>query len=540
MAHRRGTAAVPRFLPRLLSRSPRERDELLSGPLRGELLGADQLAEKAREIARRQRLSAGERRRRQAPLLTRLTQTRRILEDVHARLAAGVEREVDIGPAGEWLLDNFHVVREQIREIHDTLPRGYYRELPELSSGPLAGYPRVYELAITLISHSEARVDGENLALFVAAFQTATPLTLGELWAVPAMLRLALVESVRRMALRTMARMEETERADAWASRIEAASAESASTLGATLDDFVRRPPSLAAAFVSRFLHQLRLTRGSHLPLEQIEQWIADRAVGAEEATSRATQHLALTQVIMAHSITSLREIDHLDWSGFVEAQSATEAVLLEDPAAFYRRMTFATRDRYRHVVERIARRTGRGEADVAAAAVGLAGEAARHEEGPPLRSHVGYYLVDEGLGELEEAMGYRARPREAVRRWMRRHPDLALGGGTALGTALAVGAVLWLAGPEARGAWLAVALIAFIPAFDLAIGVVNQLVTALLRRSASRCWTCTAPTGSRPSSAPWSLSRRCSAAWRRSTRRSATWRSSSSPTGKRTSTSPC
>ena len=481
MADQRSTAASPRFLSRVLARSTRERDELLSGPLRGELLGTDQLADKARAVARRQRLSAGRGRRRKAPLLTRLTQTRRILEDVHARLAEGGERDVDIGPAGDWLLDNFHVVREHIREIRDTLPRGFYRELPELSSGPLAGYPRVYELAITLISHSEARVDRENLALFVAAFQTASPLTIGELWALPAMLRLALVESVRRMALRTMARMEETERADAWAARIEAAGGEGAPGLGVALDDFVRLPPPLTAAFVSRFLHQLRLTRGSPPPLEQIEQWIADRAMDVEEATSRATQHLALTQVIMAHSITSLRAIAHLDWPTFVEAQSAMEAVLRDDPASFYPRMTFATRDRYRHVVERIARRSGEGEADVAAVAVGLAREAARNEVGPPLRSHVGYYLVDEGLGDLEAAAGYRARPREAVRRWMQRHPGLVLGGGIVGGTLAALAAVLWLAGAEARGAWLAVVLLALIPACDLAIGAVNQLVTAIL-----------------------------------------------------------
>src|SRR5690606_38519865 len=118
---------------------------------------------------------------RRAPLLSRLTQTRGILEDVHSRLTARAADGADIGPAGEWLLDNFHVVREHIREIRETLPRSYYQELPELTAGPLAGYPRVYELATTLISHTEARVDRDNLALFVAAYQTAAPLAIGEL-----------------------------------------------------------------------------------------------------------------------------------------------------------------------------------------------------------------------------------------------------------------------------------------------------------------------------------------------------------------------
>ena len=103
--------------------------------------------------------------------------TRRILDDAHARLAAAADRGVDVGPAGEWLLDNLPRVQEHIREVRESLPRGYYRELPELAAGSLAGYPRVYELAITLISHTEGRIDLENVSGFVGAFQEVAPLT---------------------------------------------------------------------------------------------------------------------------------------------------------------------------------------------------------------------------------------------------------------------------------------------------------------------------------------------------------------------------
>ena len=126
---------------------------------------------------------------------------------------------MDVGPAGEWLLDNYHVVQEHIGEVRESLPSGYYRELPELAGGPLAGYPRVYELAITLISHSEGRIDLDNVSGFVEAFQKVSALTIGELWAVPAMLRLGLIENVRRMALRTVQRLDELELADEAARR---------------------------------------------------------------------------------------------------------------------------------------------------------------------------------------------------------------------------------------------------------------------------------------------------------------------------------
>jgi cyclic beta-1,2-glucan synthetase len=143
-----------------------------------------------------------------------------VLENAHGRLLNAFANDEDAGPAAVWLLDNYYVVQEQLQEVRAGLPRGYYRELPELASGPLTGYPRVYEIAITLISHTEARIDLENVDLFVEAFQSVTSLSIGELWAMPAMLRLGLIESVRRMTLRTVRRLDERELAAHWAERI--------------------------------------------------------------------------------------------------------------------------------------------------------------------------------------------------------------------------------------------------------------------------------------------------------------------------------
>ena len=469
------------------------RGDRLAGPIRGELLGAERLAERAQEVAASQRLVTGKRARRRTPLLARLNSTRKIIEDAHRRLTAAADKGADVGPAGEWLLDNYHVVLEHIGEVRESLPSGYYRELPELATGTLAGYPRVYELAITLISHSEGRVDLDNVTNFVAAFQQVSTLTIGELWAVPAMLRLGLIENVRRMALRSANRLDELDAADAAAAGIARAGEEGQFALDLELDRFVSNPPPLTPTFVSRFLHQLRIEGGALPTVVRLEQWIADEALGAEEATARATQRLALTQVVMANSITSLRAIALMQWRAFVEGQSRIEAVLRTDPSGFYSRMTFATRDRYRHTVERIAKRTRRSEEVVARRAVELARggtseqpalSAAKGVNGGArslVLSHVGYYLIDDGLAKLEEVTGYRPSLAEAVERWVHRHPSLVFVGGILLGTVAALAAVLWLGGSQAQAAWVAVVLLGLILANDIAVNVVNQLVTAFL-----------------------------------------------------------
>jgi cyclic beta-1,2-glucan synthetase len=476
----RSTATASRELSDSFSPDSDASAAAFSGPIRGELLGADQLAERARTVAKDERLRPGRRLRRRAPLLARLIETKKTLDVANERLTAAAEH-TEVGPAGEWFLDNYHVVQEHIREVHASLPGGYYRELPELAAGSLAGYPRAYEIAITLISHTEGRIDLENTDLVVGAFQQVTPLRIGELWAIPAMLRLGLIENVRRMTLRTVHRLDQVERADRMATALLAAAEERSEALGKALVRLIDSKIPLNAVFIARFLQRLRLAPASFAPLGWLEQWIADEGMTGEIAASLSTHRLAVTQIVMANSITSLRSIARMDWRAFVEKQSALEAELRQDPSGFYHRMTFATRDQYRHVVERIAMRTKRDEAAVARLATDLARETARSDGQDGARAHVGYFLIDDGLPELERRTGYRPGVRDALHRAVLRHPNTIFFGGALLTTLAALAALLRLGAPDAYDAWFTVLLFGLIPASDVALSVANRLIVAFL-----------------------------------------------------------
>src|SRR6476619_3496043 len=136
-----------------------------------------------------------------------------------------------------------------------------------------------------------------------------------------------------------------------------------------------------------------------------------------------------------ANSITSLRVISRLDWKALVERSSVLETSLRADPAGVYPRITFKTRDQYRHVVERIAKRTKRSERDVAETALRLASEGQHKYPADEARGHVGYYLVDDGLLALEKATGYTPKRKESMHRWLLRHPNVLHIGGIGLGT---------------------------------------------------------------------------------------------------------
>jgi cyclic beta-1,2-glucan synthetase len=315
----------------------------------GELFGTERLARHGRHLARSQRIVPQPRHhapRGKGPLLSRLAATERVLRAVHQKLAAVAAEGLEVSPAGEWLLDNFYVVQEQVQEVRATLPSDYYHQLPKLDGdGPLAGYPRVYEIAIELIAHTDGRLDSSMLELMIAQYQRIAPLTMGELWAMPAMLRMGFLENVRHMALRAAADSDDTRTADAWVTRLLGAEDARGDALSRELTEFINNPPTLNPAFVTRFLQQIRSRRADFTPLLWLEQWIADEVMSIEEAVQRSTQHLAVTQLVMANSIASLRKIGSIDWAEFVEGASLTESVLRRDPSGVYPRMTFQTRD---------------------------------------------------------------------------------------------------------------------------------------------------------------------------------------------------
>ncbi len=455
-------------------------DRKLTGPIRGEVFGADRLAKHARSIAKKAKLLPLKKQRGHGPLLDRLDDSKTLLTEIYERLVDAAEQKADVvSPAGEWLLDNHYIVQEHIREIRTNLPGGYYQELPKLANGTLANYPRVYELAIELIAHTEGHITLENITLFVREYQKNAPLKMGELWAIPTMLRLGLVENIRRMSLRIAARLDEVEKADEWAARIMAANTQTPEALAHELDAFISDHPPFTPNFVARFLHQIRGYQVNFTPLVWLEQWIAEDGPSAEVAVTRSNRMIALTQITVSNCITSLRAIARFDWKDFVESQSATEKILRKDLSGHYSQMLFGTRDHYRHVIEHIAKRTKKPEEEVANLALGLTVQG--HGQGDEPRSHVGYYLIGEGRKELEEATGYTPPAAERLYRFIQRHPTPIFFGGIVTVTTLLM-LVLFSVVPEASLAErVAIFLLAILPVNEIGIGIVNQLATLLL-----------------------------------------------------------
>ncbi len=446
--------------------------------LRAELFSTEQMERHGRVLAGQHRLRA---RSHVDLLLSRLADNEAVITDSCERLTKATRRKRRVTPAAEWLLDNFYLIEEQIRTARRHLPKGYSRELPRLDNGASAGLPRVYDIALEIISHGDGRVDTTSLHRFMRAYQEVTPLKLGELWAIPIMLRLALIENLRRVAARVMADWRYRGHAVRWADSMTETAERDPNSVVLVVADMARSNPPMNSPFVAEMARRLQgQSPALVLPLSWIEQRLSESGQSIEHLVQLETQQQAAAQVTVSNSIGSLRALAAIDWRDFVERASLVEQQLREDPAGVYAAMDFATRDRYRHVVERLARQHRLDEVRVAEASVELCRAAAPTEPAPALPRHVGFYLIDRGRPQLEQHLGVRPGLGERVRRRFDQAPMLTYLGLLIVLTIALAGPLVLAASDDGLPPWalVAIAIMALLLASQLGSSLLNWMAT--------------------------------------------------------------
>ncbi|TDY64906.1 cellobiose phosphorylase [Aminivibrio pyruvatiphilus] len=445
-----------------------------------ELFSADQMEQHGKILARRHRVQSGHPR---DSLLPLLDGNEKLLREAYGQMEDDAEAGRRIVPAGEWLLDNFHLIEEQIRTARRHLPKGYSRELPYLTGDSAEEFPRVYDIARETISHCDGRVDPENLVRFVKSYLSVTTLKLGELWAIPIMLRLALIENLRQVADRLIAARAYRNLAEFWADRMIHVASEDPKNLILPIADMARSNPPMDASFVAELTRRLQ-GQGTALtlPLTWMEQQLSENGLTIEQCVRSENQRQTVDQASIRNSIGSLRFLGAMDWRKFVETMSIVEQTLEEDPAGIYRRMDFTTRDRYRHVVARIAKNSPCSEIDVARKAIQLAREGAAERGDGDRTAHVGFYLIDEGTARLERESGGRFSLAFGAAGLCRRCPLALYLVSILLLTAVLSGGLVakTLLDGTATGAAILLGLLSFLCAGHLSIALANWLATLM------------------------------------------------------------
>ncbi len=464
----------------------RSTDLLNDDPIREEIFSVERLEQYATYLASELQVSADLRRGRS--LLPELKQCGEQLLAAYLALAGAIRGKQAVSPAAEWFVNNFHIVEDQLREIKQDLPANYYYELPKLAAGELRDYPRVYAIALAIIAHTDSRLDAETLKRFLKAYQQTAPLLIGELWAVAITLRIALVEHLKPLAVLIVSARKKREQADALADRLLELAAQSETQpheLVRLLTEELGEPEQFDRAFIVQLTQRLRDQDPDVWPaFAWLETQLKNHGTTTQLVTQFEHHRQAAAQVTVGNIISSMRLLSSLDWREFFESISLVDRVLEKDPAGAYAKMDFASRDYYRHALERIGKRSRATELQIAEKVIASAVAAKTASPNDERAAHVGYYLVGDGIRQLERGFQYRPRFLERFSRLILEYPTSFYLGTLILFTLLfllPVAAYFIFSG----GSWLAALLfgvVAVFPASEFALVLLNQYITFFLK----------------------------------------------------------
>ncbi|MEZ4814371.1 MAG: glucoamylase family protein [Bdellovibrionota bacterium] len=398
-------------------------------------------------------------------------------------LVGVIRSNESFSPAAEWFIDNFHIVEEQLRQIKRNLPNNYYNELPKLSSGELKDFPRVYAIALAIIAHTDSRIDVETLRRFLISFQKTTPLSIGELWAIPITLRIALIERLCPLAARIVKAREKRHAADIFADHLIDLSTKADTnevSLKEVFSKELSRPGNMDRAYIVRLVQRLREQDPCMgLSFDWLEEKLQTHKTTTHEVIQLDLKRLASVQATVGNIIDAMRLISNLDWRYFFESTSTVDSILQKDPAGVYAQMDFETRDRYRHAIERLAKQSPLTEQEVAQKLI----ENSESEDSLP-QKHIGFFLIDKGKEDFQKQCGYKRKIREIISSLIKKHATLYyIGGIFSLNVVLFALLFPYLRLPQAPlGQLISFYLLSFFVTNELALCIFNHYATFFVK----------------------------------------------------------
>jgi len=395
-------------------------------------------------------------------------------------LAVANRLQQKLSPAAEWLLDNEYIIEGNARKVLLNLPRGFYWQLPALTGAPFQDLPRVYALAQELVSLFNLRVDQDSLLAFFAAYQRGVSLSIGEIWAIPQMLRTVLMEGIQQISRRTQTELRERAIANFWANRLIAVNRRNPNRIFAILMELTETHPNPSPYFASQLVDYLY---DEEAVLAPVQSWLErqfQKSLG--ELSLLESSRQTNDQLSIGNAFTSLRQLDLIDWKVCFEQLSRVDALLRQDPAGIYSRLDFNTRDRCRRAIEDLRRGSGLAEDLVAQRVLDLAAQAEPDSMVDNRSNHVGTYLIGDRRPELARIIKCRESLRYRALDWTYRHHSSVyfIGLGTISFVLVSLLVYNGLQG-ETASSRILVALLLLIPASQLSLEVMNYLLMRLL-----------------------------------------------------------
>lgn len=404
-------------------------------------------------------------------LFSRLDDNYRFISNVYKQINEYSKMKLPLCPGCDWLLDNFYIIEEQYKDLKQNNNPRIFKDLNLIKDGYLKNYPRVFVLALELVSHTDGRLDKKQLIDFITSYQSKAVLSMTELWALSLMLRTALIENIRHVCekiISTQSRWNDAEK-----------------LRGKSQDEIInlikRYTEHIDYSQFAYIEHALRIIKKEDINLEIVLDYLSERLLELDTNIEAVIKHEHQEQsnfkVTIGNCITSLRLAIALDWNDVFESLSTVEKALRNDPSGIYPLQDFETRNYYRREIGKIAKQIDRSETLVAKKVLELANIAFSSNE-EIKKGHIGYYIVGSGRNLLFKEFGInKAEKRASLSTYLT--PFIAI-----IGAITSEFSFYTYFYTKSLFFSIVAALIAFIPASDISNFIINYIFTHILHPS--------------------------------------------------------
>lgn len=317
-------------------------------------------------------------------------------------LSSHLKLGIAIHPAGEWLLDNYYILEETYKTIKKELTLQKYTNFVGISNGEYKGFARIYVLASEIVAYTDGRIDSKKLKELLKAYQNRKTLNMEEIWNISVFFNIALIEQIRNVCEKIYFVQLQKYKVESIIERLVENKQDQDLVYKRNVEN--TKLPFSKEPFIEYLSYRLNQYGKKSLPyLKILEEQVERTGTTISEIIKKEHFDIALKKLSIGNCVKSIKDIQRINFTEIFEQINGVEEILKKDPANVYDKMTYKTKEYYRNQIKDLSAKLKVSEIYITAKALELANRNKDNEDAR--KSHIGYYIIDKGIGDLKREL---------------------------------------------------------------------------------------------------------------------------------------
>ena len=333
----------------------------------------------------------------------------KVIYGVYNLLNEHLKLGIAIHPAGEWLLDNLYIIEETVKQVEKELTLKKYTNFLGIANGKYKGFARIYVLASEIVAYTDNKIERKDLEDYLASYQINKSLSMEEIWNIGLFLEIAIIENIREICEKIYISQMQKYKAENIVERLVENKPKQEQKFikkeAKTIEKTVLQ--DMEYSFIEYMSYILkRYGKKGNSYLNALEETVELTGTTISEVIQKEHFDIAVRKVSIGNSIISIKKIQRINFLEIFEKVNGVEELLKQDPSGIYNKMDYKTKEYYRNKIKEISKRTKISELYITKKIL----EIANQNNTETKESHIGYYLIDNGIYDLYKVLNIKPK----------------------------------------------------------------------------------------------------------------------------------